>query len=93
MVEIFKNDEVKYGQWLRANSHGYIYNDFGSTNPAYTKLHEADCTMLHNLGGGTRRTSVRKVCSPNLSELIIWLKENRGPEGEGYTPCQYCRPL
>ncbi len=91
MIVEFKNQEGEYMEWQRVNPHGYVYNDFGGLNPQYNKLHEANCWRLNNLGGGSKRTSYRKVCSSNLSELQRWIEDNRGPEGKAYSRC-ICSP-
>ena len=93
MIEIFYHDEVGYGAWLR-DVGGYVYNDSGGTNVDYKKLHRSDCIMLHNTRPGSKKTNVRKICSPTLDELLQYnIRRNRGPQGMGYSLCAYCSPL
>jgi len=92
MIQFFKNDDDGYIRWLRSNPTGYVYNDFGGMSPDYKKLHRSDCTKLHNVRPGSKKTSVRKICSSNLPEMVAWLVKNRGPEGKGYSFCITCYP-
>ena len=88
-VYFFKNDDQAYLDFITENG-GYVYNDFGGSEVKYKKLHRYDCAALHNLGRGSLRTSVRKVCSGNLKDLLEWLNKERGIFGKGYSECPYC---
>lgn len=88
-VYFFKDDDQAYLKFIRKNG-GYVYNDYPGSNVNYKKLHHYNCSALHNQGGGFKRTSVRKVCSNNLKDLLEWLKKERGPLGKGYSECQLC---
>ncbi len=93
MIEYFKNDDYGYRNWLRDNPGGYVYNDFNVPNIFMRKLHESSCRMLHIPISADNRTAVRKVCSANVEELVNWLEQYKGPEGEGYSACEMCQPF
>ena len=82
MVKVFHRDELGYRMWLKSGG-GYVYTG--------SKLHRADCIMLHNTRPGSKKTNVRKICSSNLGELLEYNRRNG--EEKGYSPCNYCSPL
>ena len=88
MFSIHYNDDASYAAALRSGVL-YVYNDFPGSNSRYRKLHRFDCRTLR-ARPGLKKTSVRKVCSDTLDELVHWLLRNRGGEGEGYTVCPVC---
>lgn len=85
-IFFFKNNDLGFVEFIIKNR-GYVYNDFGGNKVEYKKLHKFDCVYLHSLGGGKVRTSVAKVCSENLNDLIKWLGDNRGLFNIGYSNC------
>ena len=90
MLSIHLNDDASYEGALKSGAvYIYNYNDFGGSDPRYKKLHRSNCRTLQ-LKPGLRKTSVRKVCSDSLDELVQWVLRNRGPEGAGYTLCPVC---
>ena len=93
MITLFKSNDLGYENWLRGNPRSYVFNDFRGMNNAFKTLHINGCKLLHSPGSVLRGTSTLKVCSNDLNELIDWLNENRGVEGEGYFPCEICRPF
>jgi hypothetical protein len=93
MITRFKNDDYGFACWLRDNPAGYVFNDFGGPNVANKALHESSCRLLRHPGGIESKTITRKICSSNLDELLKWVDESRGPEGEGYSPCTQCNPF
>ena len=88
MIRKFYKDEDGFNQWIDNNPNGFIYNDFGGSNPNDKKVHLVNCPFIPRMN-----TNVKKVCSSNLPDLIDWLRKNRGPEGDGYTPCKKCNPF
>jgi hypothetical protein len=87
-VTPFFKDEAGYAQWLREG--GYVCNGL-SMGATWTRMHRADCNSL-NSSKGELRTSVKKVCSRDLPELIQWMTREHGPEGEGFQFCAFCIP-
>ena len=85
-VYYFQHEDQSFLDFIRKNE-GYVFNDFGGSQVQYQKLHHYDCAYLHNLGRGSLRTSVRKVCSSSKEDLINWLNEKRGKINIGYTEC------
>lgn len=92
MILEFHYNDHKYEEWL-TQVRGYVYNDFGGRNVAYKKLHKSTCSQLHNVRSGQMKTSVRKICSSDIQELVVWLEKTRGPLDTGYSPCGICKPL
>jgi hypothetical protein len=93
MIRYFKNDDQAYAAWLRSNPTGYVFNDFTGTSSLCKTLHSAGCRLLRSPSSFYSRTYTLKVCSVDLNELIDWIEKNRGPEGQGYFPCESCRPF
>jgi hypothetical protein len=93
MITFFKSNDLGYEKWLRDNPRSYVFNDFRGMNSAFKTLHINGCKLLHSPGSALRGTVTLKVCSTELCELIDWLNENRGAEGEGHFPCEVCRPF
>jgi hypothetical protein len=88
MLSIHQDDDASYEDALKSGAI-YIYNDFPGRDLRYKKLHRSDCRTLQ-LRPRLKKTSVRKVCSDSLEELVQWLLSNRGLEGAGYTRCSVC---
>ena len=85
-VHYFKKDDEAFLKFIKRNG-GYVYNDFGGSNIANKKLHHYDCAFLHNLGGGSQRTSVGKACSGNRNDLLAWLRK----KSKEYSECPCIR--
>ena len=80
---------------LHSTSEGLIHNDFsgkGSSGKDYNVLHAASCGLV-----ARSNVNVPKIFFSNLDEAIVWLRENRGKEGEKWKRCGRChagaRPL
>lgn len=68
---------------------GLIYNDFSgmaSTGAKYNVLHKAGCRWVLR-----SNTNVRKVFFDTVADATIWLRDNRGAEGENWKRCGTCR--
>ena len=89
IAEFFKQ-EADYADWLRRG--GYVCNGLGlGDNREWHRVHRSNCNSL-NSNYGRLRTSVRKVCGDDLSELVATVTSRFGPEGEGFQFCAFCRP-
>lgn len=89
MIEEFTNQEASYDAYVAAEP-SFICNDFGAP---YRRIHRSSCNHLHRAGPASTgaHTSVRKVCSTDLNELMDWLVAHYGPPGaETYSFCQHC---
>jgi hypothetical protein len=89
MIEDFMNQEAAYEAYVAAQP-SYICNDFGARE---RRIHRSSCNMLHRAGQTPTgaHTSVRKVCSTDLNELMDWLVARYGsPGSETYSFCQFC---
>jgi len=68
---------------------GYIYNDFGGSDPKMCPVHTVSCTWIDRmLAVKPGPLSVRKVWAGDLPELLSWLHEN----GKPFTACSTCNP-
>jgi len=68
---------------------GFIYNDFGGTNPKDCPLHTVGCTWISRmLDVKPGPLSVKKVWCDDLSGMLSWLNDN----GKLYSFCSFCNP-
>ena len=90
MVTEFYNQETDYESFLAA-APSFICNNLGMGMESH-KVHHSDCSILHRAGPAKTglHTSVRKACSRDLNDLVQWLTQRFGPEGTGFTYCQFC---
>jgi hypothetical protein len=93
MINFYKNDDHGFAFWLKNNPVGYVYDDFSGPNPSHRKLHTSNCRQLRSPGASSAGPGIRKVCCPDLNELVYWIDKNVGPESEGYFPCSHCHPF
>ena len=86
----FYNQEAEYQQFLREGA-AFICNNL-KTGQQYHKVHRSDCNILNNSGPAKTgsHTSVAKLCSRDLNDLVRALTQEYGPEGTGFTFCQIC---
>jgi hypothetical protein len=90
MVTEFHNQEAEYARFL-AGGGGFVCNGL-DMGPEWRRLHRSDCVMLHRAGPASYglHTSVKKAGSRSLSDLIRWLEERFGAEGDGFSYCAFC---
>ena len=65
----------------------YVLNDlaqYGPDSPP-SRLHLADCRSIARMGSARRNFS-------DLNSAALWLRTNRGPEGDRWQRCGICRP-
>jgi hypothetical protein len=79
-IEIFKDDNQGYLQWLQQHPNGYVLNTYRSIDPAYMILHRAIC---HAISGTPARgehwtVGYQKICAQRIDELINWAQEEYG---------------
>ena len=68
---------------------GFLYNDFGGSNPRMCPLHAIQCTWVDRmLAVNPGYLSVKKVWSESLQELLSWLRE----AGKPFSSCSFCNP-
>jgi hypothetical protein len=84
MLELFKDREAEYLQWVSENPFAYVANvDNAHTSKHYPLAHRATCGALtgkDNYTGGV----YYKVCARSLRELEAWSEQEAGK------PIQYC---
>lgn len=90
MVTEFYKQESEYESLLAAGP-AFVCNNLG-TGPQYHRVHRSDCNSLNRAGPAKfgLHTSVRKACSRDLDDIVRWLTQRFGPEGTGFTYCQFC---
>jgi len=90
MVIEFHNQEAAYESFLAAGP-AFVCNNLG-TGSQYHRVHRSDCNILNRAGPAKTglHTSVRKACSRDLNDLVADLAGRFGPEGTGFTYCQFC---
>lgn len=90
MVTEFYNQESDYESFLVAGP-SFVCNNLG-TGSQYHRVHRAHCNILNRAGPAKAglHTSVRKACSRDLDDLVGWLTQRFGPDGMGFTYCQFC---
>jgi len=79
--ERFKENEDGYAAWLAANPKGYVFNNFGGSDPGDNLLHMARCAARERTEDHGRRTAVEKVCSVSYVEAPGAAHELRGRGG------------
>jgi hypothetical protein len=89
VAQSFTNQEREYAAWLRGG--GYVCNGIGM-GVAFHRVHHAGCRQLNKSRADYKgnRTSVTKVVSRELGDLLESLRREYGPEGVGYQRCAFC---
>jgi hypothetical protein len=85
VIEIYKNKEIEYEDWLKHNQQGFVFNYCHT--PSLNKLHQASCPFLKRSKDLGVRTNFEKMCSTSLSELeekVLALCN------EGWSKCGHC---
>ena len=90
MATPFHNQEAEYEQFLHEGT-AFVCNNL-ETGRQYHKVHRSDCNILNRAGPAKTglHTSVAKLGSHDLDDLIQELTRDYGPEGTGFTFCQFC---
>ena len=97
MVGEFINDESGYMKWITKNPFGFVINTTRSMSPDYMVLHRATCMSISEPtdaagpGGFTERDYI-KICSNDIKELKVWIKEHGKPDGRFSSKCVHCDP-
>jgi hypothetical protein len=90
-VELFRDDDAGYLQWLADHPHGFVLNAARSPRPNYLILHRADCRTIN---GRPRRSGpwtgpYVKVCADDPLDVAAWAGATVGAAPRR---CQVCRP-
>ena len=85
-VEIFKEDDGPYLNWIAANSDGFVLNIQRGFNPSDARVHRAVCWTISRPGQrpGALVGPYVKVCASDLEELDRWVA------GRGLRPIRRC---
>jgi len=91
MIQIFRDDDEGYLEWVTSHPGGFVVNCDREPYPRYLKLHRATCrTITGTPVNGRRWTAVYvKVCSTSFGELQILTRHQ--PRGQP-TNCRLCNP-
>lgn len=91
-MQLFKDDDTAYVEWLEANPHGFVLNSYRRPNSDYLILHRATCKSVSR----TAEPPVRwtsggyiKVCAKDVSEVEAWCRRETGANPQ---LCGMCRP-
>lgn len=97
-VEIFRDDEMGYLEWLERHPNGFVVNSRRTLDPEYLVLHRARCTSIRRYssmdtdpGGFTERGYV-KMCSGSIEELEGHLKRLTNHRSAFSKLCSFCKP-
>ncbi len=87
----FFHQEREYEAFLKGG--GFVCNGIGM-GPSWHRVHRTDCTILNHAGPARpgARTTVKKLCDRNLTDLVAALGLLYGREGVGFQYCAFCRP-
>ncbi|MGH9029214.1 MAG: hypothetical protein ACRDV4_06315 [Acidimicrobiales bacterium] len=88
----FADDDLGYGQWLRAHATGFVVNCERNPKASYLMFHRSPChTVFGTPATGSTWTAGRyiKVCADTIAELEAWA---RSATGGGVERCGICVP-
>jgi len=90
MIQRFHHQESDYQAFLDGGA-GFVCNNIGM-GPRWHRLHRSDCNMLNRAGPAKTglHTSVAKICSHDLHELVQAVTREYGSEGVGFKYCHFC---
>lgn len=91
MIIKFRNDENGYKDWLGNYESGYVLNFFGGRDSSFNIIHKANCWTLRRKTDEGSRTSIEKVCSQDLKELLDEATRLRGSTND-WSFCKICFP-
>lgn len=89
-MEIFKDDERGYLQWVALNPGGFVLNCERHPSARYLMLHRTICdTICSEKRTNYTSTGYIKVCALTRKELDTWAKRETGGR---ITACEFCDP-
>ena len=90
-VELFKDDDAGYLEWINSNTDGFVVNCNRQPNPNYLYLHLASCSTISGIpaNGKSWTFDYIKVCSLDQKELEKWVQQQVGGK---LKHCSTCRP-
>ena len=101
MIELFKNAESEYMDWLNRNRNGFVLNCDNAEDEIFVKdyfvMHKATCFTIssqagrYKFGGYTERNFM-KYCSINKIDLIEKMKSFKMPKHTNIRFCKICNP-
>ena len=101
MIQLFKNAELKYLNWLKSNPNGFVLNCCNVEDEIFVRdyfiLHKSTCYTIssqagrYKFGGYTERNYM-KYCSMNKMDLIEKMKDFLKPEHKNVRFCKICNP-
>lgn len=94
-MEIFRNQEQAYFEWIASNKDGYVLNARKSPDKSYLVLHSATCAHIngHAINQADNAFTGRnfiKVCALDLEEIKIWISTISASEFSKI--CSTCNP-
>lgn len=94
-MEIFRDDEQGYLNWIATHRDGFVLNSRSNPSPAYLVLHKATCghisghTVNYAPNAFTGKDYI-KVCSKKIEEIKAWAASIGGRQFSGV--CRDCQP-
>lgn len=95
-VQVFRDDEHKYLQWLQSHPRGYVLNTRRTQNPSYMVLHKASCTWIRDARqrstpGEFTEGDYIKICADSVRPLAMWTGRNGRALGDPFSKrCKHC---
>lgn len=76
-IDIFKDNDQGYLQWLQQYPNGYVLNTYRPVTPDYMILHRATCPTISGTPARGENWTVgyQKICAQTDNELINWAEE------------------
>ena len=90
-VELFRDDDGGYLQWLLEHPHGFVLNAARTPRPAYLILHRALCRTISGVPtrGGPWTGPYIKICGDDPLEIAAWAGATVGAAPRR---CRICQP-
>ncbi len=90
-MEMFKDNDEDYLNWIKKNSNGYVVNCNRNPSPNYLILHRADCKQIKKLQNKAKfwTKDYIKICSLDLKDLQTWAHDKISGR---LSCCPSCKP-
>jgi hypothetical protein len=86
-IELFKDDDGGFFEWLQANPDGYLLNSERNPKPNYLVLHLPSCPHFDGDSAVHWTKAYIKFCSRDRGELEEWAANTVGGD---VTLCRSC---
>lgn len=95
-MEIYRNNEDGYFEWIAANPEGFVLNARQSPGPSYLVIHSASCGHISGHASKYAQNAFTgrdyiKVCSIDIEELRAWARSLGAMAFSAI--CKDCQPV